>query len=421
MTTNELWEFCRNHGGYTSCRTELRKMLAQKLNCEVDTRIANLTRAQLFAELADDGGKDDGGEVKTSAGGSAPSPKAEDKSCGAPKPDATPGEGDDATPKADAKPDAKVTEPVKDDPESELKRLHDEAAKAFAEAKRKAEELDRKKREIEEARRKAEEERKRKADEEARKGNRHKNLDELIFLLKTLGTAFLCGPAGSGKTTLALSACKEMFGIKDDDAAKLHEKFAGISFSADTTKGEMIGMKSADGKYNMSDVVRVYGNGGLILFDEVDAASPEMLVKLNTSLANGYMSTPGGMVMRHPDTVIVATANTWGTGGNAMYCGRARLDAATLDRWTCAKIMVDYDANVEKKIISSALPTESAKMLGDFVAKVRKTIATNKLQRLCSTRFVINATKLMAAGKDLEYVKQKFLADWDESQKKLVA
>ena len=183
----------------------------------------------------------------------------------------------------------------------------------------------------------------------------------------------------------------------------------------------MVGMRSADGKYNMSDVVRVYGNGGLILFDEVDAASPEMLVKLNTALANGYMSTPGGMVMRHPKTVIVATANTWGTGGTAMYCGRARLDAATLDRWTCAKIMVDYDNNVEAKIIASALPEESAKMLAAFVAKVRKTIATNRLQRLCSTRFVINATKLMAAGKDLEYVKQKFLADWDESQKKLVA
>ena len=76
------------------------------------------------------------------------------------------------------------------------------------EARRKAEELERKKKEIEEARRRAEEERRRKAEEEARKGMRHANLDELVFLLNTLGTCFLCGPAGSGKTTLAINACR---------------------------------------------------------------------------------------------------------------------------------------------------------------------------------------------------------------------
>ena len=309
--------------------------------------------------------------------------------------------------------------------QKEMTRRMAEADKAAEEAKRKQEEADKLRKELdelnrklEEKKRKEEEERKRKEEEENR-NLKHYKTDELIETLKTTGLAYLVGPAGTGKSTLAMDACAKLFGVPKDDW-KFCEHFAQISFSPDTTSGEMVGRSDINGIFHKSEVVRVFAEGGLILFDEIDNADASMLVKLNTAIANGQFATPDGIVRRHKDTVIVCTANTYGTGPDAMYVGRSRLDAATLDRFTLSTIEVDYDVKLEKKLASAIKDEAKRAWLLDFVRRVRNVIKDKHFRRLCSTRFVINAVKWLCAGKSTAFVEDRFLLGWTDNERQAV-
>jgi hypothetical protein len=45
------------------------------------------------------------------------------------------------------------------------------------------------------------------------------------------------------------------------------------------------------------------------------------------------MSFPDGTIDRHPDCIVIASANTWGFGGDANYVARYKADAAS---WTAS-------------------------------------------------------------------------------------
>lgn len=335
--------------------------------------------------------------------------------------------------KADAKRDAKAKELwdslFGDEEDSEakakqeaLRKQMEEADAAQKAAERKQREAEKLRKELDELRRKQEakrkareeEERKRREEEEL-KNLRHYKTDDLIETLKATGLAYLVGPAGTGKSTLAMDACAELFGVPKDDF-KFNEHFAQISFSPDTTSGEMVGRCDINGVFHRSEVVRVFAEGGLILFDEIDNADASMLVKLNTAIANGTFATPEGLVRRNKKTVIVCTANTYGTGPDAMYVGRTRLDAATLDRFVCSTIEVDYDVKLEKKL-AHFLPEEKRNWLNNFVNRVRDEIKAKHFRRLCSTRFVINAVRWFGQGKDTSFVRDHFLVGWTDAEK----
>jgi len=256
----------------------------------------------------------------------------------------------------------------------------------------------------------------RELDELRARPSEHQSLPEVMHMLNTIGIAFLVGPTGTGKSTLAKSACKKLFSLKDDEEPVTSGKYAQISFSPDTTSGELIGRTDVNGEFHESEVVRVFRDGGLILFDEIDDADASMLIKVNTALANGYLATPKGMVLRNKSTYIVCAANTFGTGPDAMYVGRTRLDAATLDRFCLSTVYVDYDSQLEDRI-ASALPYDQHYWLTGYTNKVREAITKNKLRRACSTRFVINATTHLKTGKSIQWVKDKFLAGWSKSER----
>jgi cobaltochelatase CobS len=126
----------------------------------------------------------------------------------------------------------------------------------------------------------------------------------------------------------------------------------------------------------------------------------------------------GEIHVRHPDFYIIAAANTWGTGATAAYCGRNKLDDATLDRFVGAKIRVDYDAKIERAIARSYLDSADAKLLLDWVGKVRRAIEKNRLQRVASTRMIEAGCKMLS-GDDPDAwtdVQSDLLSGWTEAE-----
>ena len=265
--------------------------------------------------------------------------------------------------------------------------------------------------------------RKQKEQEQAQeqKNNRHYLTNEVIERLKCIGKAFLVGPAGTGKSTLAMCACRELFGIEGtlEDVAK-SPYFAQISFSPDTVSADMLGFTDVNGVFHETEIIRVFRDGGLILFDEMDDADASLLVKLNTMLANRVIPTPNGMVTQNENTYIVGTANTFGTGGNSMYVGRSRLDAATLDRWKMATIFVEYDLKLEKQIRNKYLNEVQTIELEITTKTIRDAIEANKWKQICSTRFVIDCCKLMANKFPINKCVDIFLLSWDKNNAKIV-
>lgn len=173
-------------------------------------------------------------------------------------------------------------------------------------------------------------------------GLRHKTFETLLRVMAARDTSgkpvnvWLSGPSQSGKTTAAEKAA---------EALGLDFGFHG----AMTMAHELVGFVDAAGTYHETQFVKLFRNGGVCLLDEVDAGSNEALLALNAALANGLMSLPDGeMVKRHPDFIAIGAANTWGSGATADYIGRAKLDAAFMQRFP-VKLFWDYDEDLERK------------------------------------------------------------------------
>jgi cobaltochelatase CobS len=219
----------------------------------------------------------------------------------------------------------------------------------------------------------------------------------------------LVGPAGCGKTHLAHQV-----------AEALGRPFASVSCTAGMSESSLTGwMLPSDGgafEYTPSDFVTMYENGGVFLFDEVDAADPNTLLFINQALANGsfYLPQRKGRtkVQRHADFVCIAAANTFGTGANMAYAGRERLDEATLDRFRAGTVLLDYDKAFERKVVDP-----------DLLAwgwATRKRITETRLNRVLSTRFLLDATKLLKAGRTIEQIKATYFVGWKADEKSKV-
>ena len=243
-------------------------------------------------------------------------------------------------------------------------------------------------------------------------GRTHRQFAEVAGLIEEgHANIMLVGPAGTGKTTLVKHLAQAM-----------GRNFAFISLSAGVTETHIFGrmLPQADGTwaYVESPFVRVYRNGGVFLFDEVDAADGNVMVSVNAALANGVLCNPvtGEIVTRHADCVIVAAANTYGRGGDMVYVGRNALDGATLDRFALAKVFVTYDTEFEYDLCKDGLSQSLTDQLFDWVKDLRQGIAASRLRRIASTRLIEQGVKALKHGRTLVQVKARYFQDWTRDE-----
>ncbi len=160
-------------------------------------------------------------------------------------------------------------------------------------------------------------------------------------------------------------------------------------------------------EYHDTAFVRTFRDGGVFMAEEMDAWSPRATLVLNVPLANGYMTLPNGdKIVRHPDCIIIACANTWGQGATAEYVGRNRLDAAFLDRFAI-KIDWQYDMDLER---AAAGDDEVV----DAIQTARYNAEASGIKVAISPRSSIDCADMVRAGFTLyEAMRVNFLAGLD--------
>lgn len=216
----------------------------------------------------------------------------------------------------------------------------------------------------------------------------------------------LVGPAGSGKTTAAKKAA---------EALKL--PFYGTG--AINSEYKLTGFIDAQGRIVSSAFRKAFEEGGVFLFDEMDASLPGALLAFNAALANDWMDFPDKCIQRHADFRVIAGCNTFGTGADRQYVGRNQLDAASLDRYVI--LDWDYDEALEASFVGAPVPrgapspksihplpetevSPAAHRFLDRVRGVRKAITELKVRHVVSPRATMHGAKLLAAGWPLNEV-----------------
>lgn len=209
-------------------------------------------------------------------------------------------------------------------------------------------------------------------------GRAHRQFDDLLKKV-TLGIpVWVAGPAGSGKTTAAHQVAKAL----------------GLPFffnGAIDTEYKLSGFVDAQGRIVSTAFRRAYTQGGVYLFDEIDASLPGAVLAFNAALANGHADFPGleEPAQRHEKFYCIAAGNTWGLGATTEYVGRLKMDAAFLDRF----IKVKWEIDPDLELATAAHP--------DWVAKIQHLRAKARergLKVVISPRASIFGATMLRAG-----------------------
>lgn len=236
----------------------------------------------------------------------------------------------------------------------------------------------------------------------------HDQFEKVLKLAQARMNVFIYGPTGCGKSHL----CKQI-------ADALNLPFYFVSCTAGMGESTLGGRLLPIGKANQmtyvaSEFIQAYEKGGVFLLDEMDAADANVLLLINSALANGRVAVtnrPGKpYAERHQDFVCIAAANTIGTGADRMYSGRHKLDASTLDRFSIGKVFMDYDPQVEAQLCPDDV-------LRNVLLSYRKKIDGARLERAMSTRFMRDAYRMKSEfGYTVEDINLAYFQGWREDE-----
>jgi len=239
-----------------------------------------------------------------------------------------------------------------------------------------------------------------------------KEFPKIIDLANCRRNILLVGPAGAGKSYIAKKV-----------ADYLDFEFGSISCSAGMSETHLLGRAVPDlthgkNRFQTTDFLRTYESGGVFLLDELDAADSNLLLSINTGLANDYISVPNRpdepRAVKHKDFVAIATANTFGRGANRLYAGRNQLDESTIDRFRMGLVEMDYDKAVETQLCPNV-------NLRNWCWTVRQKIEASGIRRIMSTRFLIDAQIMTTHGWGLEDIKATYFSGWTAEEKAKVS
>jgi cobaltochelatase CobS len=203
-------------------------------------------------------------------------------------------------------------------------------------------------------------------------GNTHKQLADVILAAQSRHV-LMVGMAGTGKSRIA-----------QDVARALDLRYFSISLTSMTPVSAITGMVRAE-DITKPAFRQAWEHGGLFNFDEMDHGHPNIVGVVNEALSNGVMAFPDGMIHKHDDFKVTATANTYGRGADRQYVGANQLDAATIDRF--ATITIDVDEGLESTVAyGTGADNQTVENTLELVRRCRRNALTNGLRFLATPR-----------------------------------
>jgi MoxR-like ATPase len=230
--------------------------------------------------------------------------------------------------------------------------------------------------------------------------------DDCATLLKSnfFYPCLLTGLSGCGKTETIEHIC-----------AVAQREYFRLNVTFETNEDDMIGgMRLKDGNtlVEKGPVLAAMEAGGILLLDEIDLASPMLIMCLQSILeGKGYlMKKTGEWVMPKDGFQIFATANTKGTGDSTgAFVGTQVLNEAFLERFPVTMECGYPDAETEKKILTNVAKyfkienTENLiKALVQFAADARKSHENGMIEHTISTRRLVQMIKAFGIWKDVD-------------------
>lgn len=200
----------------------------------------------------------------------------------------------------------------------------------------------------------------------------HPEFEWVMTLLASRRHVYLHGPAGSGKTEMAIECAKSL----------------GLDFEYQNQvilRPDVQGFVDANGTYHDTPITRAASKGKLLICDEIDGWSPNALLCLNGLLSQGFIDIPNyGRINAHPDFYVVACGNTNGLGATALFNSRNKLCESDRDRFKFVEI--NYDPAVEKSIVG-----EHTDIL-DFISDLRDICKETKITLTLGYRCIKDLT-----------------------------
>ena len=181
---------------------------------------------------------------------------------------------------------------------------------------------------------------------------------------KPIGSFIFVGPTGVGKTYLAKSLAKALFGSEDRlirmDMSEYMEKFA-VSRMVGSPPG-YVGYEEGG---QLTEAVRT-NPYSVILFDEIEKAHPDVFNLLLQILDDGRLTDGQGRTIDFKNTIIIMTSNV----------GVSSLAKATSIGFDLAEDKQEADNERNKEIITKAIKDSFAP---EFLNRLDETIMFNSL------------------------------------------
>jgi nitric oxide reductase NorQ protein len=163
--------------------------------------------------------------------------------------------------------------------------------------------------------------------------------------------ALIIGPKGTGKTTLVRKF-----------ASKMNKELYSVNFSLRTRESHLIGSKTLD-KGDISFVegilVKSMRDGSLLYLDELNAAEPDVLLRLDEALDDRKQ-----LVLKEAEGQVVNASNNWfviATINPLSHVGTKELPPQLLSRFP-VRLRLDYPPeDVELEIIKQHTTIDNSK------------------------------------------------------------
>ena len=204
---------------------------------------------------------------------------------------------------------------------------------------------------------------------------------------------FITGLSGNGKTTMVEQVC-----------AKLKREMFRVNITKQTDEDDLLGgFRLINGETVWQDgpVVHAMKKGGILLLDEVDLASHNIMCLQPVLEGKGvFLKKVGQFVQPKEGFQIFATANTKGKGSDdGRFIGTNVMNEAFLDRFSVTLEQEYAPKTTELKILKKAFAevgcdedndVEFAKKLVDWADTIRQCFYQDAVDEIITTRRLVN-------------------------------